>query len=457
MKKFSLSCLLLVFEIITLSFLAYVVNYSNETIVKLIITFVLFLFVFGHYKITSRLIWDEMKSLLKAMVCFFVACTVLIDEVMIFNLFWISFLMYVISIFFNRSLRIVLRKYLAKRTLVIGMGSDAARIGRISNNNRFALTRVVGYVRFKDEKISREIMERYEKCLHKDNEFRIYELLNTNMKEILEKEKIEQVILAIPQASKEEVTNIINTIKDMIPAIKYVPEIDVTMTFDSEVEDFDGILLISTSQGKINIIGRIIKRAIDVVAALCGIMLLMPIALYVRYKNRKYGDYDPIIFTQNRIGVDGKTIKIYKFRTMVPNAEKVLEELMENDPDIKREYMKNKKLVNDPRITKAGHMLRKSSLDEFPQFINVLKGEMSLVGPRPYLFREKADMGQYYDSIIHCKPGITGMWQANGRSDVGFEDRCKLDDYYYRNWNLGLDFVIVYKTFKGAFYGKGAL
>lgn len=142
---------------------------------------------------------------------------------------------------------------------------------------------------------------------------------------------------------------------------------------------------------------------------------------------------------------------------MIPNAEQVLEELMEKDPEIKKEYLTNKKLQNDPRITEAGHFLRKSSLDEFPQFINVLKGEMSLVGPRPYLFREKEDMGIYYDSVIHCKPGITGMWQANGRSDVGFEDRCKLDDYYYKNWTLSLDMIIIYKTVKSVVYGKGAL
>src|SRR5699024_4468702 len=126
--------------------------------------------------------------------------------------------------------------------------------------------------------------------------------------------------------------------------------------------------------------------------SLLGIILLIPIAIFIRYKNRKSGDYDPIIFTQNRIGLKGKSIKIYKFRTMVPNAEQVLEELMAKDPEIKKEYLTNKKLVNDPRITEVGKVLRKTSLDEFPQFINVLKGEMSFVGPRPYLFREKEDM-----------------------------------------------------------------
>lgn len=142
---------------------------------------------------------------------------------------------------------------------------------------------------------------------------------------------------------------------------------------------------------------------------------------------------------------------------MVPNAEQLLEDLMEKDPEIREEYLTNKKLRNDPRITKVGEALRKRSLDEFPQFINVLKGEMSLVGPRPYLPREKEDMDIFYNTIIKSKPGITGMWQANGRSDVSFEDRCKFDDYYYKNWSIGLDVIIVYKTIKGVLYGRGAL
>lgn len=139
------------------------------------------------------------------------------------------------------------------------------------------------------------------------------------------------------------------------------------------------------------------------------------------------------------------------------DAEKKLLDLMESDPKIKEEYEQHKKLLNDPRITKAGKFLRKKSLDEFPQFINTIKGEMSLVGPRPYLPNEKKDMGIYYDSIAKCKPGITGMWQSHGRSDVTFNDRCRMDDYYYCNWSIWLDLTILIKTFKAVFYGKGAI
>lgn len=177
-------------------------------------------------------------------------------------------------------------------------------------------------------------------------------------------------------------------------------------------------------------------------------IVLAPLTLYVRHLNRKQGDRDPIFFKQTRIGEDGKEFTIYKFRTMVPNAEKILDELMEKDENIRKEYQENKKLRNDPRITKAGAFLRKTSLDEFPQFINVFKGDMSLIGPRPYLPREIPDMGDYYADVVSSKPGITGMWQTHGRSEVNFEQRLELDEYYYRNWSLWLDMTLLIRTVK---------
>lgn len=142
---------------------------------------------------------------------------------------------------------------------------------------------------------------------------------------------------------------------------------------------------------------------------------------------------------------------------MIPNAEKVLEELMAKDPAIREEYETNKKLQHDPRITKAGKFLREKSLDEFPQFINVLKGDMSLIGPRPYLPREVADMGDHYDDIVSVAPGITGMWQTHGRSAVTFEQRLQLDEFYYRNWSLWLDLTLLVKTIQNMFYGDNAV
>ena len=160
-------------------------------------------------------------------------------------------------------------------------------------------------------------------------------------------------------------------------------------------------------------IERIATRALDILGGLVGCMCVIPIMLAVMINNLKDGDFGPIFFKQERIGKNGKLFKMYKFRTMVKDADKKLEELLKTDEVARKEYKKYKKLKNDPRVTKFGAFLRKTSLDEFPQFLNVLKGDMTLVGPRPYLPREKEDMGEYYDYIIQHKPGITGYWQIS--------------------------------------------
>ena len=172
----------------------------------------------------------------------------------------------------------------------------------------------------------------------------------------------------------------------------------------------------------------------------------------------KHENDGPIFYTQLRIGKNGKQFKLYKFRTMVMNADEKLEEYLKEDKEIAKEYKKYKKLKHDPRITKIGGFLRKTSLDEFPQFINVLKGDMSLVGPRPYLNREKEDIPEeYYGKIIKVKPGITGYWQVNGRSDVDFEERTYMDTYYIEHRSFIMDLKIIIKTVLKMFKKEGAI
>lgn len=198
------------------------------------------------------------------------------------------------------------------------------------------------------------------------------------------------------------------------------------------------------------------KRIIDIIGGCVGCILLMPITIFIKIAYILTGDFNSIFYSQVRIGKNGKLIKIYKYRSMIVNADKVLENLLKTDKEIAREYKRYKKLENDPRITKVGKFIRKTSLDEFPQFINVLKGEMSLVGPRPYLPREKEDMGEYYNTIIKCKPGITGYWQVNGRSGTDFVKRLVLDEYYYQVRCLVMDTKILLKTFTKVFNKEGA-
>lgn len=199
-----------------------------------------------------------------------------------------------------------------------------------------------------------------------------------------------------------------------------------------------------------------IKRIIDIIGAIVGIAILIPLTVAVWIGNRICKDKGPIFYSQERIGKDGKIFKMYKFRSMVVGADEVLQELLEKDEEANKEYSEFKKLENDPRITKFGNFLRKTSLDEFPQFINVLKGEMSIVGPRAYLIREKEDMGDTYDTIIRCKPGITGLWQVNGRSSVNFKTRLDMDVEYYNKYSTTLDLEILFKTISAVLNKDGA-
>lgn len=200
----------------------------------------------------------------------------------------------------------------------------------------------------------------------------------------------------------------------------------------------------------------VIKRTFDIICGLIGVLILIPISIIIKIIYICNKDFSPIFFTQNRIGKNGKEFKFYKYRSMVANADEVLFRMLKEDKEIAKEYKKNKKLKNDPRITKVGELLRKTSLDELPQLINVLKGDMSIIGNRPYLPREKEDMGEYYDDIVKTKPGITGYWQVSGRSDLSFKKRLELEQFYSNQISLKLDIKIFFKTFQVVFLKKGA-
>ena len=205
-------------------------------------------------------------------------------------------------------------------------------------------------------------------------------------------------------------------------------------------------------------IEKIIKRFVDIIMGLIGTLILIPVTIGI-FIARKilHEDDGPIFYEQLRIGKDGKVFRMYKYRSMVIGADEKLSTYLKENEEARKEYSKYKKLKNDPRITKVGKFIRKTSIDEFPQFINVLIGQMSLVGPRPYLPREQEDMGNYYKYIIQCKPGITGYWQTSGRSDVTFDDRLKMDFKYCQKRSLKVDAKLLMKTILNVVKKEGAI
>lgn len=199
-----------------------------------------------------------------------------------------------------------------------------------------------------------------------------------------------------------------------------------------------------------------IKRLFDIMCSLIGILLLIPVTLVTKICYLITGDRKSIFYKQKRIGKNGKEFDFYKLRSMIPNADEVLAKMLEEDTEQTKEYKLNKKLENDPRVTKVGKVLRKTSLDELPQFINVLKGDMSVIGNRPYLPREKEDMGEYFDDITKTKPGLTGLWQVSGRNDTTFERRLGLEREYSNNYGIKIDVKIFFKTFVVVLKHRGA-
>ena len=232
--------------------------------------------------------------------------------------------------------------------------------------------------------------------------------------------------------------------------------ITVLVTFRKKETYHVGEMVGDTFEYITRTFARCIKRIVDIFGGIVGAIFLLPLSIGIWIGNRICGDKGPLFYTQDRIGQNGKIFKMYKFRSMVVGAEEKLKELLEKDEAAREEYSTYKKLKNDPRVTKVGDFIRKTSLDEFPQFINVLKGELSLVGPRAYMVTEKPEMGDAYDTIIQCKPGITGLWQVSGRSDVTFENRLDMDIDYYENYSLGTDIKILFKTVSAVLNRDGA-
>ncbi|HBY0419143.1 undecaprenyl-phosphate galactose phosphotransferase WbaP [Klebsiella sp. 2019SCSN059] len=226
----------------------------------------------------------------------------------------------------------------------------------------------------------------------------------------------------------------------VIPTLRGVPldSTDMSFIFSHEV------MIFRVQQNLAKWSSRIIKRAFDIVGAIGIIFMLSPLLFYISRKVKKDGG--PAIYGHERVGINGKKFKCLKFRSMVINSKEVLEQLLDADPEARAEWDATFKLKNDPRITKIGGFLRRTSLDELPQLFNVLKGEMSLVGPRPIITAELKRYNDEVDYYLLSKPGMTGLWQVSGRSDVDYDTRVYLDAWYVKNWSMWNDIAILFKT-----------
>ena len=451
LKRQSIKLLMIILQFIFYFCINKIFHVPDRIMYNTFFIYLILNFTKNMYSFKTILIWEELKKQIFVHIEYL--CVMLINDIA----FWgdkyiiVHFIVGITFTFFNlfiiKFIRKICRKILEKRLLIIGIGNTARNLTKVIKENDFTMYNLLGYISANNlEGVNQE------ELIDKNKILGTYE----EIEKIIEDYKVNEVIIAMPLADNNQMIEIINKLDGKVNKIKFIPEFNGIYTFNSEVENYDGLMIISAKINFVKGITKLLKRFFDIVISLIGVIILIPLTVFVYFKTDKRERKGGLFFNQERIGKNGKKIIIYKFRSMVIGADKILEELMKNNEEIRKEYEKNKKLRNDPRITKIGNFLRKTSLDEFPQFINVLKGEMSFVGPRPYLFREIKDMGYSYEKIIKTKPGITGMWQTHGRNETDFQERLILDEYYYRNWSLWLDVIIIIKTIKNVVYRKGA-
>lgn len=274
---------------------------------------------------------------------------------------------------------------------------------------------------------------------------------------IVQETGVKTVVITAPGLAKEQLQKLISQVQPHVRNISFVPDLLGTQMMGAEVNVFftEAMLMLKIKNQLARRRNRVIKRAFDLLFTICGGLCILPfllvIAVMVAVDNK-----GNVIFAHRRIGRDGKEFKCYKFQTMIPNAQEALEKYLAENPEARKEWEESFKLTDDPRVTKLGSILRKTSLDEMPQLWNVIKGDMSLVGPRPIVAKEIERYGEYFREYAMVPPGITGMWQASGRSDTTYEERVEMDTWYVRNWSVWIDLMYLFKTVKIVFTGKGA-
>ena len=346
--------------------------------------------------------------------------------------------------------RYLAKKYLLKHrllqtpVLIIGAGKTAALLARAMTRDIGMAYRIVGLL--EDKKPEPGILE-------------TFPVLGTfaEAEKVIEETGVRHAFIAAPGMPQEDLAALIYRVQPLVKNLGVIPNLVGVAMGSVEIERLydERLVMLRLKNNLARPMNRFLKTAFDYIVTILGTIAVSPILLFIAlwiYKDSP----GPVLFRHTRIGKDGKPFACYKFRSMCVDAKERLETLLETDPAAREEWERDFKLKNDPRITKSGAFLRKTSLDELPQIFNVLKGEMSLVGPRPIIAEELPRYGEFKEDYLMVRPGITGMWQVSGRSDIDYEERVRLDSWYVRNWNLWLDIVLLFKTFYVVLARKGA-
>jgi|GEM_PF-626443 len=403
------------------------------------------------YGFTNWTLWEETSSVLKAWLL-----TLFIDVLFLFT---VKFRLSAFRVFAAVSLFVPLtltaRYYLrvklfglgllVKNVIILGAGEAGKLFAEKISSSPFAIRRAVCFLDDDGSKQGCEI-----------SGVKVSGRLSDFVR-VQSEVKADEAVIAIPTATRQELAGILNIVEQHIGTVLYVPDMYMLTVSSASIGNLDGMPVISSSQGLLNPVNRFVKSLIDYIGGFIALILASPFMIYAIWQI-KHCDGGSILFKHGRVGQNLKPFKLFKFRTMVENAEEILKEMLKDD-NLRREFEEAFKFKDDKRITPIGKFLRQTSLDELPQIFNVLKGEMSLVGPRPIVQKE---VELYYGyrtakQIFSVKPGMTGYWQVSGRNDVkNYQQRIDFDLYYIHNWSVWLDIVIMIRTIREVLKGSGA-
>jgi undecaprenyl-phosphate galactose phosphotransferase len=398
--------------------------------------------------------WDEVKQLWK---------TIFFSTLAVFSILFLGkmaekysrtviVLMGIISFFVLPAIRINVKKLLRRpgllrsKVLVIGAGKRGMLVAKALKEEQNLGYKVVGFLDDDPEKAGKLI-----------DGVKVHKGID-NAERYIGRGGINTVVIAIPGASKERLNEVINNLQHKTENILFVPDLMGIAVLGTRLQHFfrEQTFALELQNNLSRPVNIFIKQCFDFTVG-TFLLILSFVPIFIAGLLIRLDSPGPALFSQYRIGKKGRAFRCYKFRTMFQDADEKLEELINGNEDIRREWEKSWKIREDPRITRIGKFLRTTSLDELPQLINVLKGEMSLVGPRPVIQEE---IDKYYkDAAELCfsvPPGITGLWQVSGRSNTGYDYRIALDSWYVRNWNLWLDVVILLKTLRVVLKREGA-
>jgi len=414
----------------------------------------IWILIFAYEKLYTKRypFWEEVKTLLKSatvsssliMIMIFIARRQIQFSRTIVILAWL------ISLFMFPLFRFLIKRLLLKlniwnkKLIIIGVHETSLLALRSIRRNKTMGYEVLCFLDDDPTKIGKKFLG--EKVLGPISD----------LEKIAEAYKSKDIMVSTPHLPRKELKEFISKCENVSESMWLIPRTGDFITEGVEIEVLGEVLTLNIKRNLVKPWNILIKALFDKFLTIILLIILSPLFFFIAVAI-KLDSRGPVIFVQKRFGKRKKNFNLYKFRSMYTNSDKKLLEYLHKNPNAKEEWEKFKKLkYYDPRVTKVGRVIRKYSLDEFPQLINVIQGKMSLVGPRPYLQEELEGKELFKNIIAKVKPGITGLWQISGRSELPFEKRLGLDEYYIRNWSLWLDITILLKSVKAWLSKKGA-